>query len=153
MTFALTSSAFQDSASIPKPHTCDGADRSPALAWSGLPAGTQSLVLIVDDPDAPGRTWVHWVLYDIPPALTGLPEGVSADPQPAGLGVNGVNDFKKSGYGGPCPPRGKPHRYFFKLYALDTLLNLKPGATKADLEAAIEGRLLAQAQLIGTYQR
>lgn len=147
MTITLTSSAFSDGGAIPKKHTCDGEDVSPALSWSGIPEGTKSLALIMDDPDAPAGTWVHWVLYDLPPDLSGLPEGTQK------LGIEGMTSFRKPGYGGPCPPKGKPHRYFFKLYALDTILGLKAGATKGDLEKAMRGHLLAQGQLMGTYGR
>ena len=150
----LTSTAFAAHGEIPERHSCEGDDVAPALAWSAPPAGTQSLALIVDDPDAPDpaapkRTWVHWVLYDIPPTATGLAEG--AGPLPAGT-RDGINDWKRSGYGGPCPPIGR-HRYFFKLYALDTLLPDLHRPTKADLEAAMRGHVLAQAELVGTYQK
>lgn len=147
MAITLTSSAFSEGGTIPKKHTCDGEDVSPALNWSGIPEGTKSLALIMDDPDAPAGTWVHWVLYDLPPDLTGLPEGTR------GLGVEGMTSFREPGYGGPCPPRGKPHRYFFKLYALDKILGLKAGVTKGDLEKAMQGHVLAQGQLMGTYGR
>lgn len=141
------SAAFAHGERIPTRYTCDGEDRSPPLAWGDLPAGTQSLALIMDDPDAPMGTWVHWVLYDIPPEGDGLPEGVR------GVGVEGTNSWRRTGYGGPCPPPGKPHRYFFKLYALDTRLNLPPGATKAQLERAMQGHILAQGEWMGTYSR
>lgn len=147
MAITMTSSAFTDGGAIPKKHTCDGEDVSPALSWSGIPEGTKSLALIMDDPDAPAGTWVHWVLYDLPPDLSGLPEGTQ------GLGVEGMTSFREPGYGGPCPPRGKPHRYFFKLYALDKILGLKAGASKGDLEKAMQGHILAQGQLMGTYGR
>ncbi len=153
MTIQITSAAFTEGGAIPKKHTCDGEDISPALAWSGIPSGTQSLALIADDPDAPVGTWVHWVLYNIPSTLNGLPEGVAKSPNVEGIGLQGNNGFRRSGYGGPCPPKGKPHRYFFKLYALDTSLNLKAGATKADIEKAMGGHILAQGQLMGTYGR
>ena len=147
MTIQLTSPAFSEGGTIPKKFTCDADNVSPQLAWSGVPSETKSLVLIVDDPDAPSGDWVHWVLYDLPPELTGLAEGIK------GVGVDGVNDFRKPGYGGPCPPRGSNHRYFFKLYALDTRLNLKPGASKADIEKAMGGHILAQGLLVGRYGR
>ncbi len=150
---SLTSTAFKESETISKKYTCDDADTSPDLQWSNPPSGTTSLALIVDDPDAPGRTWVHWVLYNIPTDRMGLPEGVSKTPTVQGIGVQGKNDFGKTGYNGPCPPKGKPHRYFFKLYALDSSLNLKPGATKADVEKAMRGHILAQGQLVGQYGR
>lgn len=143
----ITSPAFVDGGTIPVKYTCDGADVSPQLDWENLPAGTRSLALISDDPDAPMGTWVHWVLFDIPPDTTGLPEGVK------GIGTQGKNDFRKLGYGGPCPPKGPAHRYFFKLYALDTKLGLKEGATKADVEKAMQGHILAQGQIIGKYGR
>lgn len=153
MAFTLSSSAFKAGAEIPRQHSCDGADLSPALSWSGAPAGTKSFVLIVDDPDAPVGTWVHWVLYDLPSTATELPQGVPNDETLASGAKHGVNDFRKTGYGGPCPPPGKPHRYFFKLYALDAPTNLKPHATKAQVLRAIEGHVLGQAELMGTYKR
>ncbi len=149
----LTSTAFAPNGEIPTSHTCEGADRAPALAWSGAPAGTRSFALIVDDPDAPDpkapkMTWVHWVAYDLPPSTTSLPEGGKL---PAGA-REGVSDFGKTGYGGPCPPIGR-HRYFFKLYALDTVLPDLGKPSKKDLEKAMEGHILAKAELIGTYQK
>ncbi|KXB96896.1 MAG: hypothetical protein AA908_09700 [Chlorobi bacterium NICIL-2] len=154
-TMELRSPAFPHNGAIPRTYTCEGADVSPPLQWHGVPPGTKSLALIVDDPDAPDpraprRTWVHWVLFNIPPTATALPEGVRSDQLPHGT-REGINDWKRTGYGGPCPPIGR-HRYFFKLYALDTLLELdKP--TKAELETAMRGHILAEAVLIGTYQR
>ena len=149
----LTSTAFAEGAVIPAKYTCDAKNVSPPLKWSGVPAGAKSLALIVDDPDAPSRTWVHWVLYDLPASVSELPEDVAKSQNVAGGAKQGLNDFKQLGYGGPCPPHGKPHRYFFKLYVLDSLLDLKPGLTKKDLERAMEKHILAQAQLVGTYQR
>ena len=149
----LTSAAFQEGEPIPVQYTCDGTNISPPLAWAGIPGGTNSLAMIVDDPDAPGRTWVHWVVYQISPDLTGLPEGLVNYSNAGGIGTAGKNDFNKLGYGGPCPPKGKPHRYFFKLYALDADLELQQGATKTQLEAAMQGHILAQGQLMGTYGR
>jgi Raf kinase inhibitor-like YbhB/YbcL family protein len=149
----LTSTAFTEGAAIPANYTCDATNVSPPLKWSGVPAGAKSLALIVDDPDAPSGTWVHWVLYDLPPAVTELPENLPKSQYVAGGAKQGLNDFRHLGYGGPCPPRGKPHRYFFKLYALDTVLELRPGATKKDIERATEKHILAHAQLMGTYQR
>lgn len=149
----LTSTAFTDGAAIPAKYTCDARNASPPLRWSGVPAGAKSLALIVDDPDAPSGTWVHWVLYDLPASASELPEDVAKSQYVAGGAKQGLNDFRHLGYGGPCPPHGKPHRYFFKLYALDSLLELKPGVTKKDVESAMEKHLLAQAQLMGTYQR
>ena len=153
--FALTSSAFQDGGTIPAKHTCDGPDVSPPLAWSGAPAGTASLTLISDDPDAPAGTWVHWVLYDLPEGLTALPEGVATVDRPRELGgaAQGKTDFGRVGYGGPCPPPGPAHRYLFKLYALDRKLGLKAGASKADVERAMAGHVLATAQVMGRYGR
>jgi len=155
MAFTLTSSAFSDGAAVPVKHTCDGADASPPLAWSGAPAQTAGFALIVDDPDAPAGTWVHWVLYSLPPAVTALPENVAKTDRPKELGggVQGRNDFHRAGYGGPCPPPGRAHRYFFKLYALDASLQLGPGATKQDVERAMQGHVLGEAQLMGTYAR
>jgi hypothetical protein len=156
MTLSITSSAFGAGAAIPKRHTCEGEDVSPPLAWTGAPAGTKSLVLIVDDPDAPDpaapkMTWVHWVLYDIPPATTGLAEAVKPAALPVGT-REGVNDWKRTGYGGPCPPIGR-HRYFHKLYVLDTVLGDLKRPDKAKLEAAMKGHVLAHAELVGTYQK
>lgn len=149
----LTSTAFSADGMIPKQFTCDGPDSSPQLAWSAPPAGTQSFALIADDPDAPAGTWVHWVMYDLPGTSRDLPEGVPKQDELPGGGRQGKNDFGKIGYGGPCPPAGKPHRYFFKLYALGARLNLKPGATKADVERTMKGHVLAQGELIGRYGR
>ncbi len=147
MTIQLSSSAFTEAETIPKKYTCDGQDVSPPLSWTGVPTGTSSLLLIVDDPDAPRGTWVHWVLIDLPVNLDGLPEGVQ------GEGIEGVNDFGRQGYGGPCPPRGSNHRYYFKLYALDKVLGLKAGATKSEAEKAMQGHVLAWGQLMGRYAR
>ncbi len=152
MAFSIESRAFAKGGEIPAKFTCTGDDVSPALKWNEPPAGTQSLALIADDPDAPAGTWVHWVAYDIAPQTRELPEGAGKGQLPGG-GQQGKNDFRRSGYGGPCPPPGKPHRYFFKLYALDTKLNLKPGATKSDLEQAMKGHVLAQTELMGTFKR
>ena len=156
MTMTLTSPHFQHNGEIPARFTCDGADKSPELRWTSLPQGTQSLALIVDDPDvpdpaAPKMTWVHWVLYNIAPNASGLPEGVAVTELPEGT-REGRNDWGRTGYGGPCPPLGR-HRYFFKLYALDAMLADLGQPTKAALEQAIQGHCLAQTQLIGTYQR
>ncbi len=156
MTWHMTSSAFQDQGEIPSRHTCEGEDVSPELSWTEPPAGTQSLVLIVDDPDAPDpqaprMTWVHWVLYDLPAEARGLPEGVIASQLPAGT-RQGLNDWRRTGYGGPCPPIGR-HRYFFKLHALDTVLPDLGTAVKTQVEQAMEGHVLARTQLVGTYQK
>ena len=151
--FVLSSIAFEKGSPIPGRFTCDGLDLSPPLQWSGLPEGTKALALICDDPDAPVGTWDHWLIYNLPPALAGLPEGVGKSaPLPTGS-VEGKNSWGKLGYGGPCPPPGKPHRYFFRLYALKAPLGLEEGATKAELLAAIKGQLLATAELVGTYGR
>jgi Raf kinase inhibitor-like YbhB/YbcL family protein len=156
MALTLTSSAFAHDAEIPRRHTCQGEDVSVPLAWSELPAGTKSLVLIVDDPDAPDpkaprMTWVHWVLYNIPPSASGLKDGIRSAELPSGT-REGLNDWKRTGYGGPCPPIGR-HRYFHKLYALDTALPDLEQPNKATLEQAMRGHILAQAELIGTYQK
>jgi len=153
MTFSLQSSSFSNGSPIPKKFTCEGSDTSPALQWGDLPANTQSLALIADDPDAPAGTWTHWVVYDLPPSARQLPEAVPKQPALAGGGAQGANDFGKIGYGGPCPPPGKSHRYFFKLYALDAKLNLKPGATRQQVEHAMQGHVIGKAELMGTYQR
>jgi len=153
MAFQIKSAAFEANGNIPRKYTCDGPDVSPPLAWTDPPARTQSLSLIMDDPDAPVGTWVHWVLYDLPADTRTLPESVPKDRELASGAKQGVNDFRRIGYGGPCPPPGPAHRYFFKLYALDAKTNLKPGASKAELLRAMEGRILAQAELIGRYGR
>lgn len=143
----LTSTAFSQGASIPSEYTCDGADVSPPLAWSGAPEAVGSFALIMDDPDAPAGTWVHWVLYNLPAETNELPQGAPAD-----AGLQGQNSWSRTGYGGPCPPSGE-HRYFFKLYALDAPLELADGATKDELLQAMDGHILAQGQLMGTYSR
>jgi Raf kinase inhibitor-like YbhB/YbcL family protein len=140
-------SIFNDGEKIPQVYTCDGGNISPPLSWSGVPSNTASLALIMDDPDAPAGTWVHWVLYNLQPDLTGIEQGKS------GGGTQGINDFKRLGYGGPCPPKGTTHRYFIKVYALDTMLDLKSGATKAELESLMRGHIMAQGQLVGKYGR
>jgi Raf kinase inhibitor-like YbhB/YbcL family protein len=148
----IISAAFDPGAIIPTVYTCDGADISPPLDWNGIPEGCLSLALISDDPDAPAGTWVHWVYYDLPPEMPGLPEGVPPEELPSYGGRQGTNDFGRLGYGGPCPPSGT-HRYYFKLYALDTLLGLPPGATKQQVVAVFQDHVLAEAQLMGTYTR
>lgn len=155
MTLRLTSPSFDDHGEIPSAHTCEGPNRSPALAWSGAAPGTRSFALIVDDPDAPDpsapqMTWVHWVLWDLPADGTGLPEAIGSH-LPSGT-HEGLNDWKRPGWGGPCPPVGR-HRYFFKLYALDTLLGPLKNANKAAVEHAMQGHVLARAELVGTYQK
>jgi Raf kinase inhibitor-like YbhB/YbcL family protein len=152
MTISVSSSAFEALQAIPARYTCDGGDISPPLAWRGLPEHTRSIALIVDDPDAPAGDWVHWVCYDIPPTVAGLAENMPrADSLPVG-GRQGVNDFKRKGYGGPCPPSGT-HRYVFKVYALDRVLELGPGKSKKQLLSAMQGHILAQGELVGTYAR
>jgi Raf kinase inhibitor-like YbhB/YbcL family protein len=155
-TMKLTSTAFTENQSIPKLYTCEGQDRSPPLTWSGVPANAKSLALILDDPDAPDpaaprMTWVHWVLYNIPVTASGLAEGVISSALPKGA-LEGLNDWQRTGYGGPCPPIGR-HRYFHKLYALDTVLPDLKKPTKAALEKAMKGHVIAETQLIGTYQK
>jgi Raf kinase inhibitor-like YbhB/YbcL family protein len=152
----LTSPNFENRKEIPKKYTCDGQDVSPALTWSDVPEGTKSVALIVDDPDAPDpaspkMTWVHWVLYNIPSTISSLPEGVKEKDLPKGT-LQGLNDWKRTGYGGPCPPIGK-HRYFHKLYALDILLPDLKQPAKAKLEKAMEGHILSRAELVGLYRR
>ena len=156
MPLALKSSAFAHNGEIPRRYTCQGEDISVPLAWSGAPAATKGFVLVVDDPDAPDpkaprMTWVHWVLYNIPGSVAGLKEGIRPDELPKGT-LHGLNDWKRTGYGGPCPPIGR-HRYFHKLYALDTVLAAMENPTKADLEQAMKGHVLEKAELIGTYQK
>ncbi len=153
MSFQISTSAFSPGEMIPKKFTCDGPDVSPKLTWNDPPASTQSFAVIMDDPDAPVGTWVHWVLYDLPADARELAEGVAKQEQLLSGAHQGRNDFGKIGYGGPCPPPGKPHRYFFKLYGLDAKLGLKAGATKADVERAMKGHILSQAELMGRYGR
>ncbi len=152
MAFTLNSGSFNNGAAIPRDFTCDGSDNSPALSWTGAPAGTKSFALIVDDPDAPGGVFTHWVIYDIPGEATSLPPGVPKTADANGA-RQGRNSFGKIGYGGPCPPPGKPHRYFFRLHALSKPLGIKSGATKQDVERAISGSVLGTAELMGTYGR
>lgn len=156
MSLTISSSAFRPRGEIPRRYTCDGDDLSPPLAWSGIPASAKSLVLVVDDPDAPDpraprMTWVHWLLYNLPTTLTELPEAVDESTLPEGS-LAGLNDWKRTGYGGPCPPIGR-HRYFHKLYALDTILPDLGQPDKARLEHAMRGHVLAHTELVGTYQR
>ena len=153
MTIPLTSSAFAEGELIPAKHTCDGEDASPPLNWTGVPGAAKSLALICDDPDAPMGTWVHWVIYGLPPTVAELAEKVPTTETLANGARQGINDFKRVGYGGPCPPSGRPHRYFFKLYALDAEIPLKPRATKKELLRAMDGHVLAEGQLMGKYQR
>ncbi len=156
MSLVLESTAFTDGGVIPTRYTCEGEDITPPLSWHGVPEGARSLALVVDDPDAPDpaapqMVFVHWVLYNLPPETAGLPEGVTRDGLPAGA-QEGVNDFKRMGYGGPCPPIGR-HRYYHRLYALDTPLQGLQLPTKTDLEQAMAGHILAEAQWMGTYQK
>jgi Raf kinase inhibitor-like YbhB/YbcL family protein len=156
MTLTISSPAFFAEGEIPREYTCDGPDRSPPLEWAGAPAGTRSYALVVDDPDAPDpkapkMTWVHWVLYDIPATASGLPAGVDPRHLPSGT-REGTNNWKRTGYGGPCPPIGR-HRYYHKLFALDTLLGDRGHPTAEQLAAAMQGHVLARAEVMGTYQR
>ena len=152
MDFKLTSTAFQEGQPIPRQYTCDGVNVSPPLEWSGAPPAAKTFAIICDDPDAPSGTWVHWVVYDLPAENIGLVENLPPTENLKAGGFQGTNDFGKIGYGGPCPPSGT-HRYFFKIYALDNYLSLKVGATKAFVEKAMEGHIVAQGQLMGTYSR
>jgi len=149
----VQSAAFVESANIPTRFTCDGDDISPSLSWSEPPPGTQSLVLIAEDPDAPGGTWDHWLLFNIPPNIRLLPEGVAADPFASGIGSHGSNSWHLLGYGGPCPPGGSTHRYYFHVYALDTNLNLEAGSTRNEIEQGMQGHILAQGSLMARYGR
>jgi Raf kinase inhibitor-like YbhB/YbcL family protein len=153
MALQITSPAFRPGDDVPTKHTCDGQDVSPALEWSDPPDGTRSLALICDDPDAPRGTWSHWVLYNLPPSARGLPEAVPPDKSLPDGSMQGKNDFGRIGYGGPCPPRGSKHRYFYRLYALDAAPNLAPGATRQALLDAMRGHILAEAELMGRYGR
>jgi len=152
MAITITSTAFTEGSMIPQNYTCDGEDISPPLAWSGVPDGTKSLALICDDPDAPMGTWVHWVLFNIPAHIMELPTKIPSEKIIQNGAKHGINDFRKFGYGGPCPPGGT-HRYYFKLYALDTEINVEAGITKAQLLKTMEGHILAEGQLMGRYKR
>lgn len=149
----LESRSFSGGDEIPAKHTCEGKDLSPPLRWSDGPERTQSWALVCDDPDAPIKTWVHWVIYDLAPPTRELPEGVAAAPEVAGGARQGKNDFGRLGYGGPCPPRGKPHRYVFRIYALDRKLGIPSGATRDQVLRAMEGHVLARGELVGTFAR
>ena len=153
MAFRVESPAFQNKGKIPAKYTCDGQNISPPLTWKAVPAGAKSFVLISEDTDAPVGTWVHWVLYDIPSETQELSEGVEKAEALSTGAKHGLTDFREVGYGGPCPPAGKPHRYFFKMYALDQALNLPPKMSKAELLVAMNGHVLAHAELVGHYQR
>ena len=147
MKLEVESQAFRQGNTIPQKYTCDDDNLSPPLRWTGVPAGTVSFTLIADDPDAPLGTWVHWLIYDIPAGESALPEAVQ------GLAVEGQNDFRHTGYGGPCPPAGKPHRYYFRLYAMDIKLDLPAGVSRDELEKAMQGHVLAEGELMGHYGR
>ncbi len=152
MTIQLTSPAFEEGGMIPSKYTCDGANVSPPLKWTSVPEGTKSFAIICDDPDAPAGTWVHWVIYNIPANIRELPENVRPSWKLSDGTLQGKNDFGKAGYGGPCPPGGI-HRYYFKIYALSDMLNVKEGLTKADLLKAMKGYVLGEGQLMGRYKR
>jgi Raf kinase inhibitor-like YbhB/YbcL family protein len=151
MSLALKVNGFANGGEIPRRYTCGGMDVSPAMTWSGVTPAAHSLAIIVDDPDAPRGTWTHWVMWNIPPYLTSLPEGVPAREVLANGSRQGWNDFECIGYGGPCPPKGKTHRYFFRLFALDTVLELREGARKKELEHAMKGHILAESEWMGLY--
>lgn len=154
MDMQIKSTAFEENGLIPRKYTCDGSDVSPPLTWTRPPAGTKGIALICDDPDAPMGTWVHWVIYGLSPETQSLPENVPPQKTVLGGAKQGINDFRKIGYGGPCPPRGHgAHRYFFKIYALDIEIDLPPGATKQEVEKAMKGHILAEGQIIGKYGR
>lgn len=153
MSFALKAAAFSNGGEIPRKHTCSGADVSPALQWNDAPTKARSVALIVDDPDAPAGTWTHWVIWNIPAQAKGLPEGVPTTDSLENGALQGKNDFNRVGYGGPCPPPGKPHRYFFRLYALDANLDVKAGAKRNELDSAMKRHVLAQAEWMGMYKR
>ena len=153
MKLNLSSTSFGAGGNIPKQFTCDGEDRSPELHWTDPPAGTKSFALIADDPDAPVGTWVHWVLFNLPADMRNLPENAPKTDSLDHGAIQGQNDFKRTGYGGPCPPPGTPHRYFFKLYALDSSVNLRSNATKSDLERVMKGHILAQGEFMARYGR
>lgn len=148
----ITSSAFSEGEMIPSKYTCDGKDISPPLAWDNPPDDTKSIALICDDPDAPMGTWVHWVLFNLPPDIQSLPEALPSDKIIKNGAIHGMNDFRRYGYGGPCPPGGT-HRYYFKLYALDSIMELKPGITKVQLIKAMQGHVLDECELMGKYSR
>lgn len=153
MSFVLETKAFPKGGEIPGKHACTGDDVSPALSWSGAPPDAKSFSLIVEDPDAPSGTFTHWIIYDLPAGTHQLPENVAKTDEVSGGGRQGRNDFRRAGYSGPCPPPGKPHRYFFKLYALSSALNLPAGASRQNVEAAMRGHVIAQAELMGKFGR
>ena len=153
MSLTISSPSFANGGNIAQKFTCDGADLSPQLSWTEPPAGTKTFALLVDDPDAPVGNWNHWAMWNVPATARGLAEGLRKDAELSDGSKQGHNDFRKTGYNGPCPPAGKPHRYYFKLYALDTKLDLQPGANKKELEATMKGHILAQAEWMGRYGR
>ncbi len=153
MSIQITCPAFKEGETIPVKYTCDGKNVSPALNWSGTPANTKSFALICDDPDAPMGTWVHWVVYNIPATITSLPEAIPMKKTVLNNIIQGTTSSRKIGYGGPCPPRGPVHRYFFKIYAIDTNLDLKAGASKNEIITAMKGHILAEGQLMGRYSK
>lgn len=153
MAFAVKSTAFSNGGEIPRKYTCSGENLSPALSWNDMPPKTQALALIADDPDAPGGTWTHWILWNLPIRATSMPEGISARESLDNGARQGRNDFGRVGYGGPCPPPGRPHRYFFRLYALDAALELKAGASRTEFESAMKPHVVAQAEWMGMFKR
>ena len=153
MSFVLETKAFPKGGEIPGKYTCSGENASPALSWSGAPSDTKGFALIVEDPDAPSGTFTHWIVYDLPAGVHQLPENVSKTDELSGGGHQGRNDLRRVGYGGPCPPPGKPHRYFFRLFALNSALSLPAGASRREVESALHGRVLAQAELMGKFGR
>mgnify|MGYP001140499843 CR=1 FL=1 len=153
MDIKITSKAFEEGGTIPEKYTCEGDNVSPPLVWTSVPEGTKSMALICDDPDAPMGTWVHWVLFDLPPSVRELAENVPAQRELKSGAKQGTNDFREIGYGGPCPPPGRAHRYYFKLYALDKVINLSPGASKSQLVEAMKGHILAEGKLMGKFKR
>jgi Raf kinase inhibitor-like YbhB/YbcL family protein len=150
---SISAEGFKDGTTIPDVNTCKGKDISPSLSWKGIPAGTKSIALIMDDPDAPGGIFVHWVLYNVPAVTQKLPESMPHDKNLADGSMQGMTDFGRTGYGGPCPPPGKPHRYYFKIYALDLKIKLSPGASKKQLENEMLGHIIAKGEIVGIYKR
>ena len=154
MSFAIKTAAFTNGGEIPRKYTCSGENVSPALSWAETPLQARSLALICDDPDAPGGTWTHWIVWNIPAQTSSLPEAVAASQETiAGGARQGKNDFGRIGYGGPCPPPGKPHRYFFRLFALGAMLDVKPGASRSEMESAMKPHVLARAEWMGLFKR
>lgn len=149
----VTSSSFRNGEFIPRKHTCDGRDKSPALRWDPIPKGTQSFVIIADDPDAPNGTWTHWILYDMPPTINFIPKGFPPIKKLANAEKHGLNDFAKLGYAGPCPPLGEEHRYYFRVYAVDKMFGFDASKSREEIDQAIEGHVLAKGELMGRYKR